>query len=394
MNQRDVAPATHSLAPEGSAPRSGSAARLVLVLGLVATIGLGGFIGVRVKQAVGKRDSLQAERASAQASAQVKPPSKVAHPEPTRYRPHVDIQGTLRPWREADLGFPLGGRLVRVPVSAGDHVKERQLLAVLDGSGAEAQLGQAEAAAHAAEAQLALAEDNLKRSEALIATKSIPEAQAEHDRQQVALAKAQLEGARAASRFAATGAGDHSLVAPFDGVVTRAPTAAGAVMQPGVTLVRVEDLTRFRLSATLGEDEVVLVRPGAEVAVETRDRRVTGRVTTVVPSLDQATRRAPVEIEVPNDPKDPILAYGFVRASIDSGKEIDALRIPSSARRPGSQDDVVKVENGKAHVVSVLHSVDTDGTWLVRKGLAPTDVLLLDPDPETKDGDPIGPLAP
>ena len=72
-------------------------------------------------------------------------------------------------------------------------------------------------------------------------------------------------------------------------------------MNPGVPLIRVEDTARFRLSATLSEEDAWVVTVGAPAQVTYRDRTVTGKVVAMVPSLDQSTRRAPVEIEVPNE---------------------------------------------------------------------------------------------
>ncbi|MDB4994297.1 MAG: putative Co/Zn/Cd efflux system rane fusion protein [Myxococcaceae bacterium] len=368
-------------------PASTTGAKIAVAVGLIAALGLAGMLGVRVKQALGKKESLATERVTAQAAAQAKVFAKVAHPEPTQYRPRVEVTGTLRPWRDADVGFELGGRLVRVLVATGENVKSGQTLAVLDGSSAAAQVSQAEAASHANEAQLALAEDTLRRTEALVATKSIPEAQAEQARHQVALARAQLEGARASTRLAKTGAGEHAIVAPFPGLVTKAPTAAGGVVQPGAPLVHIEDLSKFRLSATVNEEDVLLLKPGSAVTITSRDQSVIGRVTTVVPSLDQATRRAPIEVEVPNDPKTPLLAWSFVRATLDAGMEVPALKVPANARRPGSQNELIKVEGGRARITRVVRAIDTDGSWLVRQGLVATDVVLLDADPETKDGD-------
>src|SRR5262249_14220690 len=151
----------------------------------------------------------------------------------------------------------------------------------------------------------------------------------------VALARAQLDGAQANARLAKTGAGLHTISAPFKGIVTRAPTSPGSVVQPGTPLVHVEDTSRLRLSASLGEEEVPLVKLGAPVSVTYRDRSVTGKVTAVVPSLDPATRRAPVEIEVPNDEANPLLAWSFVRGRIESRAEVPVLKLPGAARRPG-----------------------------------------------------------
>jgi RND family efflux transporter MFP subunit len=363
--------------------------RGALIAMIVAGLALGAVVGVRVKQAMARRESIAQERKSAQETALAKPPARVTQPTATKWQVRVDVTGTLRPWREADVGFETGGRLVSIRAAVGDKVEEGAALAVLDGSLAGAQVSQAEAGIRAAAANLALAEDNLRRTEALVASKSIPEAQAEQARQQVALAKAQLESAQAQAQVARTGAGLHTIRAPFKGIVTRAPTAAGGVVAPGAPLIHVEDTSRLRLSAAVSEEDAPLVHLGAEVAVTYRDRTVRGRVSAVVPSLDQATRRAPIEVEVPNDTTAPLLAWSFVRARIGGGGAVDALRIPAEARITGSQDEVVKLVDGKAKRVHVSHVVDDDGSWIVRSGLSATDTVLLSPDPDLKDGDAV-----
>jgi RND family efflux transporter MFP subunit len=375
-----------------SAPQRSSRVALVAVGALL--LGLTSVVAVRLHQAKDKQASLVTERAAAQASAVQRVPSRTIHPEVVRWSPRVDVTGTLRPWREAEIGFELSGRLVQVAVAQGDKVKAGQILGVLDASRAAADVSAAEAQARAAQANLEIADDNLRRTHALVASGSIPEAQETSAREQVALVRAQLEAAQATAEGAKTAKGLHTIAAPFDGVVTKAPTAAGSVVQPGTPLFRVEDLSRLRLSASLGEDDASLVKVGANVTVEYRDRKVTGKLITLVPSLDQATRRAPVEVQVPNDPANPILAYGFVHATIDGAKAVDALRVPPTARRPGSQDEVVKVEEGKALVVRVPHANDPDGSWIVLRGLASTDTLVLSPQDDVRDGDPVDVAGP
>ena len=369
-------------------PRSRAGVRVTAVVALAASLGTCGLLGVRVKAATAKRAEVATARASAQTEANKKPPTRTTHPIPSRWRPRVEVTGTLRPWRDADVGFPLGGRITRVDVAVGQTVKAGTTLAVLDARSAGAQVSQAAAGRRAAEANLALAQDNLHRTEALVAAKSVPESQAEQAREQVALMRAQLDGARAGEQLARTGQGDHAIVAPFDGVVTRAPTAAGGVVQPDTPLVHVEDLSRFRLSATLGEEDALLVKLGAPVTVVVRDRSVTGKVVAVVPSLDPATRRAPVEVAVPNDQASPLLGWSFVHATIESpGADVGVLRVPADARRPGSQSELVVSNGGRAHLVRVVKAIDADGSWLVREGLTANDSVVLAPDADTQEGD-------
>lgn len=377
-------PARDSLGVVPNAPKRGARVGLFIALGL--GVAFAGLLGVRVKQAIARKAEVATERVAAAESAKKKEPARTVRGTPTTWSPHVDVTGTLKPWREADVGFETGGRLVRVAVSVGDKVEAGKVIAVLDASRAVAQVGQAESQVRAAEANLALAQDQLKRTEALYASKSVPEAQVEQARQQVALAKAQLEGAYASTSLAKSGAGLHTITAPFAGIVTKAPTGIGSVVNPGVPLVHVEDTSRFRLSVTVGEDEVPFVTQGAPVKVVYRDRTVDGTVTAVVPSLDQATRRAPVEIEVPNTDGN-LLAWGFVRARIVGKGEVPAVRLPALARRPGSQDEVVKVEGGKAKITRVAFATEEDGSLVVHGGLSEQDEVLLSPSPELQDGD-------
>ena len=376
-----------SVTEPGEAPASHRGSRVALVVVGLLLVGLGGILSVRLHAAKDKQASLVTERAAAQASAGQRAPSLTAHPVAITWRPRIDVTGTLRPWREAEIGFETSGRLVQVAVAQGDKVRAGQVLGVLDGSRAAAEVSAAQAQARAAQANLAIAEDNLRRTHALVASGSVPEAQETQAREQVALVRAQLEGAEANAEVAKTGQGLHTIVAPFDGVVTKAPTAAGSVVQPGTALFRLEDLSRLRLSASLGEDEASLVKVGAAVTVAYRDRKVSGKLITLVPSLDQATRRAPIEVQVANDPANPILAYGFVHATIEGAKEVNAMRVPPTARRPGSQDEVVKVEGGKAAVTRVPHLTDADGSWIVLGGLKTADVLALNPPDDVHDGD-------
>jgi len=357
-----------------------------LVVAAAVALGLG--LSVRVKQALTKRERVAAERAETQARSSEAAPQKVVQPVPTTWVPRIDLTGTLKPWRDAAVGFETSGRLVRIAVSAGDRVVAGQELAVLDASRAAAQVGQAESQVAAAQANLALAQDNERRTQSLALAKSIPDAQVEQARQQVALAKAQLEGAMASAKLAKTGALLMSISAPFSGIVTKAPTGIGSVVNAGVPLVSLEDTSRFRLSASLGEDDVPRVSVGSEVSVVYRDRVVRASVIALVPSLDQATRRAPVEIEVPN-PKGELLAWSFVRAQIVGGGQVKGFRLPAAARRPGSQDEVVVVRQGKAAITKAAFAVDTDGSLVVERGLSEADDVLVSPNPDIADGDAV-----
>src|SRR5687768_6673014 len=131
-------------------------ARVGLFIVLAVGVAFAGVLGVRVKQAVAKRDAVANERAATAEKQKIRVPLRTVHGTPMRWMPRVDLTGTLKPWREADVGFETQGRLVKIGVATGDVVAEGQVLAFLDASRAAAQVGQAESQVKAAQASLAL----------------------------------------------------------------------------------------------------------------------------------------------------------------------------------------------------------------------------------------------
>ncbi|MBP9113295.1 MAG: efflux RND transporter periplasmic adaptor subunit [Polyangiaceae bacterium] len=367
-------------------PRKASKTVVVVAIALTLLVAIG--LVLRGAQATNKKKALDEERAkNSVASKAIK--VRVVHPQVMKHRRNVDVAGTLRPWRDAELAFQMGGRLSSILVKAGDYVKEGQLLASLDGSRVGAQANQAMAGVRAAQEQLTLAADEMTRAQQLLASKAIPQVQADQAKRQYELAKAQLEGARAGAQVAYVGRGDTVIVAPFSGVVTKAPTSIGSAMTPGMPVIRVEELERFRLSVQVSEEDLSQVRRGSPVRVMLRDQtQVMGKVTIVVPSLDPATRRAPVEIEVPNQTEG-MVAWGMVRASISGIDEVNALRLPGTAKRASLEPEVFRLVDGRAKLTKVLFTIDPDGSLIVETGLTADDTIIDQPDRELGDLDSV-----
>jgi RND family efflux transporter MFP subunit len=380
--------ATIPPAPKASGP--------IKLLILASTLGFFGLLGVRVQGKMQQQAQIAKERevASVKATAAGKELPRVQVIRATRasWEPVVQLEGTLMPWHEADLGFKASGRIAAVRVKVGDQVKSGAPLAVLDASEAGAQIRAAQAQLKAAQAQLALAQDNERRTSEVVSAGAMGEATGTQAKGQLSLVMAQVEAAKAQVALASVNAGNHTLTAPFAGLVTRAPTGPGAVVGAGTPLVHLQDTSRLRLSATVGEADVGLVQVGAEVQVLQGKRTVKGKVIAVLRSVDPATRRVPLEAEVPNE-EDPLLAGSFVRATIRSGAQ-SVLRLPATARRPGSQDEVVLVAGGKLQIRKVTFALAPDGALLVRAGLGEGDDVVAAPPAEVLAGQEVQVAAP
>lgn len=385
---------------EGSAPPSRPRSRGTVIVLLVVLAALGAWFGVRLQSALKSQKELADERdtvakaaaapaAGKSSSSATGKAAALVSPKAESWQPEVQFEGTLQPVREADLGFKVSGRLAQIRVRLGDRVGNGQTLAVLDATEAEAQVKAAEAQVRAAEAQLALADDSAKRTSTLVGSGAASPQSGVQTGSQRALAAAQLDSARAQLALSQASLKNHTLTAPFAGSVTRVPSGTGAIVAPGTPLFHVQDTSTVKLSGAIGEADASLVRPGAPLEVRLDGRTVGGRVVAVLASVDAATRRVPLEAEIKNDGGQPLFGGAFVRAAVGGLKPVPVLRLPASALRPGSQNEVLVADGARQRVRHIVFARAADGALLVRGGLDAKERVLAAPTAEAADGEPL-----
>ena len=386
------APADPTVVPRHRAPLTG------IVAGVALVAGLGLWTFQRIGEAktlvagVEARRSADSERAAA--LAREPQPVSVVRGSAEKWLASIDLDGSLEAQHAAALGFKVGGRLVRVNVEVGDRVRAGSVLGQLDAQEAIAQASAAEAQVRAAEASLAIARDNERRTLPLVQNGSFAEANGAKVSSERALAGAQLDAAGAQLALARAGLDSHTLVAPFGGTITRAPSGVGAVVSPGQTLFELVDTSTLKLSTTVTEADADLLGTGAEVVIDGERGAVRGRITAILATLDARTRRVPVVAEFDNAAakagEPPLRAGAFVRARVAARHEIPVLRVPHAVLRPGSQDEVLVVGAGsRLEQRRITYSIAPDGTLLVRRGIDDEDVLVLSPIAEAKAGDEV-----
>ncbi len=366
------------------APLAGVITGLLMVGGLVAWTGSRIVAATKAQTNVAEKRTVDAERAAALA----KQPERVTivTGQPATWLPSVELDGTLAAEQSASLGFKVGGKIGSLRVKIGDHVKAGALLATLDATEAGAQAAASAAQVRAAEAQLALAQDSERRTQAMVQSGSFAEASGVQSTQQRALALAQLDAAKAQSSLTKVSLGNHTLTAPFTGTITRVPDGIGEVVAPGAPLFEIVNTKLLKLSTTVSEHDANLLMVGAPVTLELETGNAIGRISAVLGTVDQQSRRVPVEASFANPGF--LRAGAFVQARVDAKTEIPVLRFPHEVLRPGSQSEVMVVlDGGRLAARHVVLSVDKNGTLLVRHGLTATDQVVAKPKPEAKTGD-------
>lgn len=297
----------------------------------------------------------------------------LVEPVAVRFAARVTSTGTLRARASSPLAFPVPGTLARVAVERGQEVRRGALLAALDDAAAAAAVQQAEAAVAAARAQLALADDALARVTRLRTEDGASEAQAVQARAQRDQAAAQLAAAQAQLAQARVHHGHHFLAAPFAGVVTRVPDGLGVTVSPGVPLVHLVSTRELVLDTSLTQEDAAELARGARVVVSvaaTGARTTDATLTVVVPAVEAATGRVPVEIAVPNG-SGAFLAGAFARAELPRGAERDAWRVPATAlvQRAGGHAVWVAGADGRARALPArLLAEDGDTAVVLPEG--------------------------
>jgi len=368
------------------APLSG-----IVVLGALV-VGLVGWTGVRVhaakeaQAAVSSKRTVAAQKAVQDAAAPEH--VQIVRGESQTWQPLVEFEGSLVAAQSAALGFKVNGRISAVGVKLGQVVKAGALLGRLDGNEAAAQVRSADAQLRAAQAQLALAQDNARRTSAMVSSGALAETMGVQSASQLSLASAQLDAAKAGLSLSQVNLQNQALIAPFSGTVTRVPDGVGAVVSPSMVLFELMDLSALKLKGSVGESDANLIHVGAPVEIGTERGSATGVVSAVLGAVDPSTRRVPLEAVFDNKQESTRLRSGaFVRAHIRGGAGLPVLRLPHEALRPGSQDEVLVVEGEFLTVKRVSYALGKDGSLLVRQGLEASDRVVLSPRPEAKTGD-------
>ena len=278
--------------------------------------------------------------------------------------------GTVMPLSRSVLAPKVAGRLEKMMVNIGSAVKKGDLIAILDSEEYDQQVKQAEAELKVAEASLSQAVSNMD-----VARKDFERRKKLRDRQ--VLSHSEFDQAEA--RYRSAGAARQEALAQIEqkkaaleAVRVRLAYTRIYAFWEGGSKVRfvserfVDEGTMLRandpiaaivdIESVIGVINVIEKDYGAihldQAAAIHNDanpgRTFTGRVVRKSPVLDEASRQARVEIEIPNP--DHLLAPGmYIRAEIGFEEHLGATAAPLAAlvKRNGATGLFVVDENGK-----------------------------------------------
>lgn len=299
--------------------------------------------------------------------------------------------GSIEAKRAVDLGPPFMARVKAVHVTEGDVVTEGQVLVELDTSSLNAQVAAARAQVTNAQVQYDQATLELARTQSLAERGVATKQQLEQVTAQVEVLRAAVSAGNSNVRALRTTASDGRVKSPFAGTITVVNAELGQQAAPGMSLVRVVDMSEADLRVTLTESQVAAVSVGqsVQVTVPSLNLEVEGTVRFISPELSAATRSGEALVRVPNT-DGRLLAGAFATMKIERREPIRALVIPASAvLRSASGATSFVMDGGVARQRPVVVEALPDGRWKVLSGLSDGEQVVAGELGRVRDGEPL-----
>ncbi len=313
----------------------------------------------------------------------------------------LEIASEFLPYQEISVFAKVSGYIQKLYVDWGTHVKQGQLLAVLEIPELEQQIHQDEALIHKSESDVQRAQEELSRSQSeynvahlnstrlagvqktqpgLVAQQDIDVAQGK-DVQADAEVSAAKDSLAAANQglLAAKAALDKDkamfdyarITAPFDGVVTEIDAYKGALLPAGTSsnlsgsssnkdsLCRLSQNDLLRLVIPVPERAVPDIHLGDTISVEVSslNRTFPGKIVRFSDQIDTQTRTMHTEVQVPN-PKYQLVPgmYASVRIPLHTVQNV--LTLPVQAVQTASEGQ------GTVLIVNSQNKIETRSVTL------------------------------
>jgi RND family efflux transporter MFP subunit len=330
----------------------------------------------------------------------------------------LEIASEFQPFQEIDAYAKVSGYIQKLYVDWGSHVKQGQLLAVLEIPELQQQIEEDQASVHRSEEDLARAHEEVSRASSaynvahisytrladvqktqpnLIAQEDIDVAQGKDIEANAGFSASKDSLAAAEQALAATKAALEKdkdmyaysrITAPFDAVVTQMNAYTGALLPAGTSsskgdtsLCRLSQNDVLRLVIPVPERAVAGIHTGQTVAVDVSglNKTFNGRIIRFSDQIDLATRTMHTEVQVPN-PKYEIVPGMYASVKIPLTAAVNVMTVPVEAvQRSGANQGTVLVVNGENRIEkrNVVLGVQTANDVEIVSGLSENELVVF-----------------
>ncbi len=303
------------------------------------------------------------------------------------------ITGSIEPERRADLRAEVPAVVLQVLKDNGDKVRRGELLVRLDDTAIRENLASAQEAVRAASLsfdQSGRVWQRLRtlRESGMASVQQLEDAQAREDAARSELSAAKARVVQARQQLERTLAR-----APFDGVVSERKVSVGDTTQIGKELLKVMDPASLRFEGRVSADAVGQIKPGQAVHFQVSGsgaQEFSGTVKRINPAANATTGQIEVLVGFADSHRlqlAGLYAEGHIEASARPTLMLPALVLA----REGDKAFVWRLSQSRLQKVAVLLGQRDlrSGDYVALGGVNAGDLLLRNPGPSLKDGQPV-----
>lgn len=235
------------------------------------------------------------------------------------WQPNIKAVGSLRAVKGVDVTTEIAGLIRSISFAPGTDVKEGAVLLNLNDDAEKAQL-------HVLIASSEIANTTYERDKAQYAIQAVSKQTLDNDAATLKGALAQVEQQKAT-------VAKKTIQAPFSGRIGICNVNLGQYLNPGDKIATLQSLDPIYVDFYLPQQSIQQIKKGQTVTITSDtfpSKTFTGKITTIDPKVDPATRNIQVEATVSN-PKFLLLPGMFATVDVITGKPIANLTLPKTA---------------------------------------------------------------
>lgn len=351
---------------------------LVIAASVVVALLVSG-IWSRVKSGA----ALRAETAQA-----ALPAVSVVSPKPTAPTDEIILPGNVQPYITSPIYSRTNGYLKKWYFDIGAHVKQGQLLAVIETPEVDQQLQQARSNLLTAQANLELASVTKNRYQGLLKSNAVSQQDVDNAVGTFNANKSIVEADKAAVEQYSALASFEKIYAPFDGVITARNTDIGDLINSGsgtgvkTDLFHIAQPGKLRVYVNVPEEYSQGTKTGmtADLTLaEFPGRKFQGKLVRTADSINVTTRTLLIEVDVDN-PTGTLLTGSYAEVHLAIPTRAATLLLPVNTlifRSEGLHVGVVK--DGKVVLTAVTPGHDFGNEIEIVSGLTANDQVIINP---------------
>lgn len=312
----------------------------------------------------------------------------VVSPKRTAPADEIILPGNVQPYISSPIYARTNGYLKKWYFDIGAHVKQGQLLAVIETPEVDQQLEQARSNLLTAQANLELASITKTRYQGLLKSNAVAQQDVDNAVGTYNANKAIVEADKAAVQQYSAMVSFEKVYAPFDGVITARNTDIGDLINSGSSTAAKTDLFhiaqpgKLRVYVNVPEEYSRGIKVGmtADLSLaEFPDRKFQGKVVRTADDINLTTRTLLIEIDVDN-PTGTLLTGSYAEVHLAVPTQASTFLIPVNTllfRTEGLRVGIVN--NGKVVLTSVTPGHDFGNEIEIVAGLKSNDQVIINP---------------